>query len=534
MATAKHFDANNMEYDRHRVNAVIDERTLREIYLPAFEAAVKEGHVGVIMDSYNLVNGEHSTQNKFLNLEVLKKDWGFRGLLMSDYGATYDGIAAANAGLDLENPDLNHMNAETLLPAIKSGEVSLATIDDKVRRLLRLAVEFGFLDDHQQQDLSIPLYNPQSEAVALRSAEQSMVLLKNQGNLLPLQTDQIHSIAVIGPDSFPAIETGGGSAHVTTFAPISVLAGISEAFSPRAKVYWNRGVKEYSEIFEGSNFFTDAEGAHPGLEQQEFSNTDFAGTPDRVTTTRNLKNWNSKIIRTRAGDKYSVRWMGYYIPKTGGRQVFIAACSWQDSYHLYVDGKLVLNGDAGKGQPLSAYVDFPAAHPVQVRLDYLPKTHDIRAALGAVAVQDALDASVRKIAAMADVVVLSVGFDPDIESEAYDRTDGLPPLQDDLIQAVLEANPRTIVTVTAGGSVDARPWIGMVPALIQTWYGGSQAGRALAEILTGKVNPSGKLPITWWQSIEDNPTYKNYYEEPDSHDVHYREGVFVGYRAWPK
>ena len=137
------------------------------------------------MDSYNLINGEHATQNKYLNTDVLKKDWGFRGVLMSDWGATYDGIAAANSGLDLEMPSGDFMNAKTLLPAIQQGKVSAATIDDKVRRLLRIAVEFGFLN-HDQQDLSIPLYNPQSEQVALESSLENMVLLKNQGALLPL------------------------------------------------------------------------------------------------------------------------------------------------------------------------------------------------------------------------------------------------------------------------------------------------------------------------------------------------------------
>jgi beta-glucosidase len=531
VATAKHFDANNMEYDRYAVNAIIDERTLREIYLPAFEAAVKEGHVGVVMDSYNLLNGEHSTQNQYLNLEVLKKDWGFRGLLMSDYGATHDGIAAANAGLDLENPDLIYMNAETLLPAIKSGQVSVATIDDKVRRLLRLAIEFGFLDGHEQQDLTIPLDSPRSRAVALHSAEESMVLLKNQGNLLPLDPHRIHSIAVIGPNSFPPIETGGGSANVTPFSSVSFLQGIEGAFSPGAKVYWNPGIRDYSDIFEHSNFFTDSAGAHSGLKQEEFTNSDFGGTPEKASVVDNLKNWTTKNLVPRGDGNYSVRWTGYYIPATSGRQIFIASCSWQDSYRLWVDGKLLLAAEPGKGQQLSAYLDLPANRPVSVRFEYQPKMHELYVSLGAAAVQDGLDASVKKVAAMADVVVLSVGFNNDSESEGYDRTDGLPPLQDDLIQAVLDANPHTILTVTAGGSVDARAWIDRVPALIQTWYGGSETGLALADILTGKTSPSGKLPITWWRNVADNPTYPNYYEEPGTHDVHYREGVFVGYRA---
>ena len=145
-ATVKHFIGNNSEFDRHHTDATIDERTMREIYLPAFEAAVKEAHVGAIMASYNLVNGVHMTQNDFLNIEVAKKDWGFDGIIMSDWDATYDGVAAANGGLDLEMPSGKFMNRETLLPAIQAGKVSLATIDDKVRRILRTAIRFGWLD----------------------------------------------------------------------------------------------------------------------------------------------------------------------------------------------------------------------------------------------------------------------------------------------------------------------------------------------------------------------------------------------------
>ena len=184
-ATVKHFDANNSEYDRQRSNSVIDERTLHEIYLPAFEAAVKQGHVGAVMDSYNLINGEHATQNAYLNIQVLRKEWGFRGILMSDWGAAHDGIADANGGLDLEMPDAKYMTAATLMPAIKSGQVTEATIDQKVRRILRTAMQFGFLD-RDQLDPSISLYNQHGDAIALQSAEEGAVLLKNENHLLPL------------------------------------------------------------------------------------------------------------------------------------------------------------------------------------------------------------------------------------------------------------------------------------------------------------------------------------------------------------
>ncbi len=230
IATVKHFVANNMEYDRHHINAVVDERTLREIYLPAFEAAVREAHVGAVMDAYNLVNGQHTTQNAHLNIDILKHEWGFDGILMSDWGATYDGVAAANAGLDLEMPSARYMTPANLLPAIQQGKVSVATINDKVRRILCKAIQFGFFD-RDQTDPSIPLYDQRGREIAREEARESMVLLKNDGNLLPLDPTQLKTIAVLGPDAYPAVIGGGGSSQTTPFNQVSFLEGISNYLS---------------------------------------------------------------------------------------------------------------------------------------------------------------------------------------------------------------------------------------------------------------------------------------------------------------
>ena len=202
-ATIKHYLGNNSEFDRHNTDSIIDERTMREIYLPAFEAAVKEAHVGAVMSSYNLTNGQHMSQNKYLLTDVLKKEWGFDGLIMSDWSGTYDGVEAANAGQDLEMPSGLHMNQQTLKPAIEQGKVSLSTVDDKVRRILRTALRFGWLD-RDQTGLSIPRYNLQGRQVALNAARESITLLKNEGGLLPLSKSKIKSILIIGPNAFPA------------------------------------------------------------------------------------------------------------------------------------------------------------------------------------------------------------------------------------------------------------------------------------------------------------------------------------------
>src|SRR6266853_4233109 len=168
-ASIKHFAGNNQEYNRHNIDSIIDERTLREIYLPTFEAAIKEAHVGAIMDSYNLTNGIHMSQNGYFNTDVAKKEWGFDGIMMSDWTSTYDAIAAANGGLDLEMPSGVFMNRKNLEPAIQQGKVSVATIDDKVRRILRTAVRFGWLD-RDQTGLAIPRYNLEGRHVALNAA----------------------------------------------------------------------------------------------------------------------------------------------------------------------------------------------------------------------------------------------------------------------------------------------------------------------------------------------------------------------------
>src|SRR6266496_2024831 len=239
-ATIKHFIGNNSEFDRHNTDSIIDERTMREIYLPVFEAAVKEAHVGAIMDSYNLTNGQHMSQNKYLLTDVVRKEWGFDGIIMSDWGATYDGVEAANGGQDLEMPSGVHMNRKNLLPAIEQGKVSVATIDDKVRRILNTAVRFGWLD-RDQTDWSIPRYNQQGRQVALVAARESLVLLKNSGNLLPFSKAKIKSILVVGPDAYPAVPVGGGSARVEPFAAVSYLQGLSNYLGSAVQVHYTRG-----------------------------------------------------------------------------------------------------------------------------------------------------------------------------------------------------------------------------------------------------------------------------------------------------
>src|SRR6266446_4159478 len=346
-ATIKHFLGNNSEFDRHNTDSIIDECTMREIYLPVFEAAVKEAHVGAIMDSYNLTNGLHMSQNKYLLTEVVKKEWGFDGLIMSDWSGTYDGVEAANAGQDLEMPSGLHMNQQTLRPAIEQGKVSVAIIDDKVRRILGTAVRFGWLD-RDQTGLSIPRYNPQGRQVALNAAREGITLLKNDGDLLPLSKSKIKSILIIGPDAFPAVPVGGGSAEVQPFAAISYLEGLANYSINHPgnpfQVYYDRGVLSYSDLANATNFTVSQTDGKPGLRAEYFDNLDLNGTPV-ITRTEEHVDFGTAARLLFPEQTLSSRWTGYYTPQdSGSYDIFVQTTrEVGGSYRLYVDDKLVLD-----------------------------------------------------------------------------------------------------------------------------------------------------------------------------------------------
>ncbi len=533
-ATIKHYMGNNSEFDRHNSDSVIDERTMREIYLPVFEAAVKEARVGAVMNSYNLTNGVHMTQNKYLNVDVLKKEWGFEGILMSDWTSTYDAVAAANSGLDLEMPSGKFMNRKNLLQAVQQGQVSVATIDDKVRRILRKAVEFGWLD-HDQTDLSIPRANPQGSLVALQAAREGIVLLKNEGSLLPLNKDRIKSIAVIGPDAYPAVPVGGGSARVQPFAAISIMEGFSKYLGPGIPTYYGRGLPSLSELAEATNFSVDAGKGEPGLHVDYFNNTELQGTPISTGTDLHINfSMQSRGALPKGG--VAERWTGYYVaPSAGSYDVFVASTGEDGGYYrLFVDGKPVFD-NWNKAMTMANWksLTFDAA-PHKVVLEHHGRSEWLgrRFRMGIVRHDDVVDESAKKLAASSDAVILAVGFDPETESEGADRTFRLPLGQEELIQKIAAINKNTVVVITAGGAVDMMPWIDRVSTVLQAWYPGQEGGIALAEITFGQVNPSGRLPISFERRESDNPSYASYYPGPDGKKVVYKEGIFVGYRGY--
>ena len=548
-ATIKHFMGNNSEYDRHNVDAIIDERAMREIYLPIFEAAVKRAHVGAVMDSYNLTNGLHLTENPHLNIDVAKRTWGFDGVLMSDWWATYDGVAAANAGMDLEMPSGTHMNRDTLLPAIEKGQVSMATIDDKVRRILRVAIRFGWLD-REQEDLTIPRYSLAGAQVALQAARESAVLLKNEGNLLPIDSSALTTIALIGPNAYPAVPNAGGSAAVRPFAAVSLLEGLTGKLGSKVNVLWNSGLPERKQIAADTEFSTEAVGGEAGLKMEVFPNGDLSGAPVETGIVHHINRSPSFAVDDLPGGGAelaamianppkvsSIRWTGYYTAKTAGVYEIFAESPTdaEGGYRLYLDGRLLLDGwTVRKAKVDQATLDL-AGGPHQVVFEKFQGGFNFAGDLVRVGIApqaSLVDPAAKALAAKASVVVLAVGFNDSNEGEDGDRTFQLPTGQEELIREISAINKKTVVVINAGGGVDVRGWLDRVPSVIQAWYPGQAGGTALAEILLGEVNPSGRLPISIEKRWEDNPAHDSYYPDPGTRRVVYRNGVFVGYRGY--
>ena len=523
-ATVKHFDANNSEFDRHNINAVIDERTLRELYLPAFEAAVTKAHVGAVMDSYNLVNGEHSTQNGHLNNDILKHDWGFEGVLMSDWDATYDGVAAVNGGLDLEMPFAKLMTAETLKAALKDGRVSQATIDEHVRRILLTALRFGWMD-RDQYEASIPLYRLDGDRVVLDEARESVTLLKNEGELLPLDAKKMKTIAIVGPEAAEAVVGGGGSSKTTPFKADSFVAGFAEYLGERVKVMYAAGLPPLEELFSQTPLLHfKAEKRVGGAFK------DVTGDRDRA-----LNYWrNNHAAGAQAAAATEYRWTGEYAAPASGEFVVLIAANDVDGYLVRVNGKQVLAHKPGSGREVTetGHVALRMNEPAKVEVAYETHSSAPHFGLGIRAVGEELPESSRTVIRDADAVLVTAGFGPDTESEGFDRTYAMPDRQNELIAQVAALNPHTIVAVTAGGAVETAPWLAQVPVLLTNYYPGQEGAKALAEILFGERSPEGHLPFSWETTLDENPVSSHYAEENGTKDSPYAEGLMVGYRYY--
>ena len=363
-----------------------------------------------------------------------------------------------------------------------------------------------------------------------------MVLLKNDGNLLPLEKGKIHSIAVIGPDAYPAQPGGGGSAEAKPFTPVSYLEGIANYLGNGAKVYYEPGLPTFDEIAKHTEFTTEATGGQPGLKTEFFTNATLSGTPASTRTDKHV-HYEPAHGGDGADSNMSIRWSGYFTPSAPGNYlVFVQGPGENGGYRLYIDKKLVFDNWKDWYAFVSEVSMTLTPGPHQVELDYYAKSGwgKTTANLGIVRPETLVTADAKALAARADAVVLAVGFDTSTEGESADRTFRLPPGQDELINQIAAANRNTIVVVTSGGGVDMSSWVDHVPALFEAWYPGEEGGTALAQLLFGEFDPSGRLPISMERRWEDNAVHDSYYPKGGDRKVEYTEGLFVGYRHFDK
>ncbi len=542
MATAKHYDANNQEFDRHHTSSDMDERTLHEIYLPAFKATVQEGKAAAVMTSYNLINGVHASQNQYLNNEILKGRWGFEGLIMSDWVSTYDGLACALGGLDLEMPSGAMMNKETLIPAVKNGDLPESVIDDKIRRILRMYNRFGLF---KRPDISEG-YTLDSAAVrqtALDAARGGMVLLKNEGQILPLKRNAVRTIAVVGPNGSPAVTGGGGSSFVRPLHAISLAEAVKQSAGEGIEVVFQKGIATGGSLpdgfFKSFNGYVYQDGRKvPGVEAVFYADKKckgkviHSGIIDKLDLTDDDM-WDlTNVPET----DYSARFTCYYIPDSSG--YYAIGGRGDDGYKIRLNDKEIISMWRDQGPAVSKYNTWlDGGKEYKLQVDYYQSGGGAVIQLGVQKIDGFIQADqyerlAVEAAAKADIVIVAAGFTNEDESEGFDRTFELPRQQSAFINKIAAVNDHVVVVLNAGGNVEMESWIGNVKGLLMAWYPGGEGNLAAAEILFGDTNPSGRLPASFAMDITENPAFPHYFDEDGDKRVFYGEGIFLGYRYW--
>lgn len=529
--STKHYAANNQEDKRTGISVEIDERSLREIYLPAFEAAVKEARTTSVMGSYNMINGDYCCENSHTLIDILKKEWGFTGFVISDWWAIKDYMKAANNGCDMEMPGPgDHFTRAKLTPAIHNGQISMATIDDKVRRILRVKFELGLFDGVEKEFMG-SVNTQEHQDTARKIAEEAIVLLKNSNGALPLDKDKIKTIAVIGPNAAVGRSGGGGSSEVLSPYIITPLDGLQKAAGGGITIKFAQGVQMpgYIDIIPSALLRTPE--GKSGLKAEYYNNIDFNGSPIVTKIDENVNfDWGDGSPAGVNTDNFSARWTGKLIAQETGS--FDLAILSDDGSRLFINGNLLVDnwGDHAP-QTKQNGIMLEKGKEYDLKLEFYEKGGGAVMKLGMMPTPDRTINEAVKAASESDVAVVFVGLNGSFEGEGHDKQDMmLPAGQDELIEAVSMANPNTVVVLINGTPVDMRRWAGRVPAIVEAWYPGMEGGNAIANILFGDINPSGKLPMTFPQKLEDNPSY-NYY--PGIGDkVYYKEGIFVGYRHY--
>ncbi len=527
VSTVKHFACNNQELQRDFVDVKIDERTLNEIYLPAFKAAVTEAGVLAVMSAYNKVNGPYCSENDYLLIDKLKKEWDFKGLVMSDWGAVHSSLPTAKSGLDLEMPTGQYLNEKTLLSAVKSGEVKESIIDDKVRRILGVMFKIGLFDDYKYD--TSKLNNEEHKQVALEIAKAGIVLLKNENNILPLKLDKIKSIAVIGPNGNIARTGGGGSSMVDPFYSVSPLEALQSKIDHKVKISFAQGV-----FLSGDTKPIEGEFFVNGINAEFFDNMELKGKPvvEKVIDQINFDWGGENPFEGIKEDKFSVRFLTLIKAPVTGEYTFDV--NSDDGIRFYFEDKLVINDWTNHAAMSNFYkVNLEKDKIYKIKLEFYEDGGSASVKLGWKLPHEDPFLEAIDAAKNSDLAILFVGTSNSYESEGFDRPDLLLPAnQDELIEEVCKVNENVVVVLNSGSPVLMDKWLNKIDGLLEIWFGGQEIGNAVADVLLGNHNPSGKLPITFpkrWEDCSAFPTYK----AKDS-ITEYSDGIFVGYRHFDK
>jgi beta-glucosidase len=540
-ATVKHYVANDSETERMTYEAVIDPRTLRELYLQPFEDIQAAASPWLVMAAYNATNGPTMTENDLL-VTPLESEWGFDGVVVSDWSAVRSTVAAGRAATDLAMPGPDtQWAANRLLNAVREGVVAQTAIDEKVRRLLRLAARVGALDGVESDRPGRRRPDDGIEVAALlrRAAAAGMVLARNNG-LLPLEPTRLGRVAVIGPNAAQARVQGGGSARVASPYMVSPLQGLVDALGPEVEIVHAAGAFPSPGLrpFDAAEV-TDPVDGSPGLRVRL---KDAAGHVWRDE--HRTSGWLLWTGVAEVCDIAEVEASALFCAPTAGR--YRLGFGGVGAATVTIDGSTVFDDTirpsldshfAALLEPIDTAheIDLQAGQQVLVEVRLRPDRRGVDVALLMLGVQaprrtdDDELAYAAASAASADVAVVVVGTTEQIESEGFDRTSlALPGRQDELVSAVAAANPHTVVVVNSGGPVEM-PWLEDVAATVLMWFPGQEGGNALADVLTGRQEPGGRMPTTWARRAQDCPVLSPL---PVDGRLVYSEGLHIGYRGW--
>ncbi|MFH1369050.1 MAG: glycoside hydrolase family 3 C-terminal domain-containing protein [Elusimicrobiota bacterium] len=532
--SVKHYACNNQEWCRTTISAEVSERALREIYLPAFEAAVKEADPLTVMGSYNKINGTYACANKHLLIDILKNEWGFKGFVVSDWGAVYTTLESANGGCDLEMPGPGtFMTSSKLYPAVKDGRVSEQIINDKARRLVRAMFRLGLFEETPGQKQPAADYAA-SARLAREVAENSIVLLKNANSILPLKKDGIKSIAVIGPNAAVMPVGGGGSSTINPKYMISVLDGIKNKLGDKVKVEYAEGSNNVGGITDiPLEFITAGDSSERGFKAEYFNNKDLSGSPVLTKIEKSINySWSNKPLDPKVpNDNFSARWTAVIAPRETKEYYF--GTTSDDGSRVFIDDKLVVDNWYDHA-PMNVIkpARLEAGRKYRLRVEYYESSGEASMIFGWIPPDSILQRAI-DLAKRSDTVILCMGLSPFFESEGKDRDSfALLEAQDKLIEEVAKVNKNTVLVLINGTPVQMDKWLDKVSGVIEALYPGQEGGNAVADVLFGDVNPSGKLPVTFPKQLDDVARYTPFPGENDR--IEYKEGIFVGYRLFDK